>query len=109
MKKILMLLPLLILLSACGGETPKTEKKSVPKLSDVPLGKRIYKQHCVLCHGAKGDMGVNGSNDLTVSKLTLEEAIEVITNGRNTMLPYKQTLKKNEIEEVAKYLETLRK
>jgi len=56
---------------------------------------------------AKGNMGLNGSFDLTTSKLTLEERIEVITNGRNTMMPYKTVLKENEIKEVAEYVETL--
>jgi len=109
MKKILLIFPLLILLSACGGDAPKTERKTVPQISDIPPGKLIYKQHCVLCHGTKGDMGLNGSVDLTASKLTTEEATEVITNGRNTMMAYKETLKKNEIADVVKYIKTLRK
>jgi len=98
-----------MMLSACSGEMPEVEKRSVPKLSDVPLGKLIYKKNCVLCHGAKGNMGLNGSFDLTTSKLTLEERVAVITKGRNTMMPYKSVLKENEIKEVAEYIETLRK
>ena len=109
MKKIFALLTVIMILSACGGEVPEVEKKTVPRLSDLPLGKLVYKKNCVLCHGAKGNMGLNGSFDLTASKLTLEERIEVITNGRNTMMPYKTILKENEIKEVAEYIETLRK
>ena len=97
------------MLSACGGELPETEKKTVPQLSDLPPGKLIYKKNCVLCHGTKGNMGLNRSFDLTTSKLTLEERIHVITNGRNTMMPYKSVLKENEIKEVATYIKTLRK
>ncbi len=109
MKKILALLFVIMMLSACGGETPEVKKNTVPQLSDIPLGKLVYKKNCVLCHGAKGNMGLNGSFDLTSSKLTLEERIKVITNGRNTMMPYKSILKENEIKEVAEYIETLRK
>jgi len=109
MRKIFALFTVIIILTACGSETPQIKKNTVPQLSDVPLGKLVYKQNCVLCHGAKGNMGLNGSFDLTTSKLTLEERIKVITNGRNTMMPYKSVLKENEIKEVAKYIETLRK
>jgi len=109
MKKIFALLTVIMILSACGGDVPEVEKKTVPRLSDLPPGKLIYKKNCVLCHGAKGNMGLNGSFDLTTSKLTLEERIEVITSGRNTMMPYKSVLTKNEIKEVSEYIETLRK
>ena len=109
MRKIFALLALTMILSACSGELPETEKRAVPQLSDLPPGKLVYKKNCVLCHGAKGNMGLNGSFDLTTSKLTLEERIAVITNGRNTMMPYKTVLKENEIKEVAEYIETLRK
>lgn len=95
---------------SCGEPGKKETKKAiVPKAAKKPEGYATYKQHCVLCHGMKGDLGVNGSGDLTASKLTLEERIEIITNGRNTMMPYKNVLKKEEIASVAKYLETLKK
>ena len=103
-----MLIATTMALSACVGELPETERRGVPQLSDIPPGKLIYKKNCVLCHGAKGNMGLNGSFDLTTSKLTLEERINVITNGRNTMAPYKKLLEENEIKEVAEYIRELR-
>lgn len=71
-------------------------------------GQKIYKQYCVTCHGLYGDMGGNGAFDLTKSKLKLEERIAVITNGRNTMTPFKALLDKNKIKQVAQYTLTLK-
>lgn len=105
-----MFLMLILVVFSCGGpEKKETKKATVPKAAKKPEGYAIYKQHCVVCHGMKGNLGVNGSGDLTASTLTLEEAVEVITNGRNTMMPYKMILKEDEIASVAKYLQTLKK
>jgi len=110
MRLINVLLMAILFVLSCGEpEKKETKKATVPKAAKKPEGYATYKQHCVVCHGMKGDLGVNGSGDLTASKLTLEETVEIITNGRNTMMPYKTILKKDEIESVAKYLQTLKK
>jgi mono/diheme cytochrome c family protein len=57
--------------------------------AEAPDGHQLYKSYCVACHGVKGDMGASGAYDLSGSKLTLEERIQVITNGRNAMASYK--------------------
>ena len=96
---------------ACGGETPKegkTTKKAAPKKKKVD-GEKIYKQYCVTCHGVYGDMGASGAFNLTESKLTLEEKVNIITNGRNTMTPFKGLLSAAKIKAVAEYTEKLKK
>ena len=40
---------------------------------------------------------------MTASTLSLEEKIEVITNGRNAMMAYKTSLSEDEIKAVAEY------
>ena len=71
-------------------------------------GKKIYKQYCVTCHGIYGDMGASGAANLTVSKLKLNERIEVVTNGRKHIPPFKALLDEEKIKAVAQYTMTLK-
>ena len=71
-------------------------------------GEKIYKTYCVTCHGIYGDMGSSGAFDLTKSTLSLEERIQVISEGRNLMTPFKELLSEEKIKAVAEYIETLR-
>lgn len=77
--------------------------------SGAPDGEAIYKKYCILCHGSDGKLGLNGSKDLTVSQLTLEERIVQVTNGKNTMTPYQGILSPEEIKAVSEFSMTLTK
>jgi cytochrome c6 len=85
------------------------DKKSVPAsrtASDAPIaysGVAIYQRYCVNCHGANGKLGLSGAKDLTQSKLTLDSRIQIITNGKNLMTPFKSLLNEGEINAVAEY------
>lgn len=112
MKKLLILLPMIFLIWACsGGDSNKSKSKKEKKVAqaDAPDGKKIFKINCVLCHGADGTMGVNGSKDLTKSEISLDEAISQITNGKGLMASYEPILSKEEIKAVAEYTLSLRK
>ena len=54
-------------------------------------------------------MGASGAFDLTTTKLTVDEKIAIITNGRNTMTPFKGILSEAKIKAVAEFTETLKK
>lgn len=110
MKKLLVFALLTTFYLACSPSTDKggasdSGTASSPKVD----GEKIYKTYCVTCHGLYGDMGGSGAFDLTKSALSLEERINVITNGRNAMTPFKALLNEEKIESVAKYVETLKK
>lgn len=95
------LVPLAMLALACGaagtGEgTPADE------------GADLFNSYCATCHGRKGNMGINGAKDLTVSTLSREEMIAVVTNGRRLMMAYKGTLRPKEIEQVVDHALSLR-
>lgn len=83
------------------SQTTKEEPKSVQ-------GAVIYKKLCVNCHGENGKLGAYGSKDLSISKLTLPEKVQVISSGRGLMQGYARILTKEEIEAVAAYTETLK-
>ena len=123
MKKILVSLAIVALIFACGGGNAEVEGTSSSSSSSESTastsstaeaakpaedGKKIYKQYCVACHGLYGDMGANGAFNLTTTELTLEEKIEVITNGRNTMTPWKGILSEEKIKAVAEYTNELK-
>lgn len=66
-------------------------------------GATIFEQNCKLCHGTDGRLGLNGAKDLTVSKLPLNERVNIITHGKNMMTPFGAILKAAEIDSVAAY------
>ena len=104
MKKLLVFALLGTLVYACsqasGEPTASTQKVD---------GEKVYKTYCVTCHGLYGDMGASGAFNLQNSVLPVEERINVITNGRKVMTPFKDLLSEEKIEAVAAYTLTLKK
>ena len=87
---------------ACGGG----EKQGA---GSAGSGEAIYKKYCVTCHGIDGKLGLNGSKDLTISKLTEAERVLQVTKGKNTMTPFEGILSPEEIKAVAAFSMTLTK
>jgi len=94
----------LLLALACG--TPEAPKKRSTDTSLVPDGMAVFRQNCVTCHGADGALGLNGAKNLSESILTLEERINIITNGKKLMTPFGTLLSPQEIKAVAEYTQT---
>ncbi|WP_391204244.1 PQQ-binding-like beta-propeller repeat protein [Psychrobacillus sp. L4] len=71
-------------------------------------GITLYDANCLACHGNQGANGHNGPNlqksDIAVSK---EAVIERITNGKNGMPSFKETLTAEEIQAIADYVVTV--
>lgn len=77
-------------------------------------GADVYKQHCATCHGgdgrAKTAKGIRkGATDLTKSTISTAQGIKVITNGREKMPDFKNTLSAAEIKDVMAYIRGFRK
>lgn len=103
-----------LLLGACESDDEYQAKQiaaaeKANQSSLVPDGMAIFRQNCVVCHGSDGNLGMNGAKHLSESILPLSERINVITNGRNLMTPFKALLKPQEIDSVAAYTLTLKK
>lgn len=120
MKKMLIFAALIGFVVACGGSEDTTDSAAsssettasnaaAPPPADAPDGEKIYKQNCIACHGLYGDMGASGAFNLQTSELTLEERINVITNGRNTMAAWGSIMNEAQIKAVAEYTMTLKK
>lgn len=95
-----------LLLTSCGGNTEQTQANGVPETVD---GAKIFRKYCVTCHGSDGKLGLSGAKNLTVSALTQEERIAMISNGKGLMAAYKGTLSDAEIQAVAEYTLQLKK
>jgi len=67
---------------------------------------KIFKMHCALCHGFKGNMMINGAKDLTKSTIPLEESVAQVYHGKGLMTPYKGVLTDAEIIAVCQYIES---
>lgn len=72
-------------------------------------GEQIYKAACVTCHGPDGKLGLVGAKDLTLSTLSHAEKVDLITNGKGNMTPFKGQLSEQEIEAVATYVDSMKK
>lgn len=103
MKYFLILFSALIVIASCNSGNPKNSPDYV-----AMDGEKIYKMYCVSCHGADGAMGFSGATNLQKSVLSLEERITMITHGKGVMNAFKGILSKEEIGNVAGYIENLR-
>jgi mono/diheme cytochrome c family protein len=74
----------------------------------VHEGKIIFETKCVLCHGNDGKLMLSGAKDLSVSKLTKAETIEMIKSGKGLM-PGFDELNEQQLNALADYTEGLRK
>ncbi|HMT00087.1 MAG TPA: cytochrome c [Saprospiraceae bacterium] len=111
MKRFVYLI-LLPVFAACGGK--KEDTSTAPPVSMVENkpaveGSKVFKISCAVCHGPDGKLGLNGSKDLSVSVLTLEERIALITKGKGAMPAQENILSAEEIKAAAEYSMTLKK
>jgi len=93
----------------CGNANSKNELAAANTSTETKVdGAKIFKQSCALCHGNDGKLGANGSKDLTVSTMDLNERIAIISNGKGMMTPFSKILDLKQIKAVAEYTMTLK-
>jgi len=110
--KILAFLSLLLIVCAYGmAEMSKKQKsKALQGISASNVnGFELYDAACLSCHGADGKLGTMGARNLATSKMNLEARIEIITNGKASMNPFKGVLTNEQIKAVAEYSESIKK
>jgi mono/diheme cytochrome c family protein len=96
---------LVVLAMACGNGSPSV---SATMDGHAPTGMELFALHCTLCHGKDGKLGINGAKDLSVSSLSRDEMIALVTEGKGAMMPYKNVLTKKQVELVVDHVRTLR-
>ncbi|MGX9134642.1 c-type cytochrome [Rummeliibacillus sp. JY-2-4R] len=83
----------------------KSIKTSETVSANTDKGLSVYTANCLPCHGEQGANRHNGPN-LQESEFakTYENVVKQVTEGGTTMPSFKDTLSKQEIKEVAKYI-----
>ena len=69
----------------------------------------LYKQKCVICHGADGKLCAAGAKDLSLSTSDPNLTKLIIANGRGGMPQFKAVLSEEQISKLATYIEAFRK
>ena len=76
----------------------------------------LFKSKCQMCHGADGKgtptgtkMGARDWHSADVQKMTDQQVIDTITNGKGKMPAYKDKLSADQIKSLAAYVKALGK
>lgn len=93
----------------CSGEGRKGAESAAALVDTTGgvLGKTLYKQNCVLCHGINGDKCLYGARNLQQSTLSLEARMALLSHGRGKMPAFSPRLNAEQIEAVARWSRTL--
>lgn len=81
---------------------------AAPNYDVVAHGKALYAGNCVACHGQDGKAGIAGAKNLTISQLDESGIINIISNGKNAMPPYKKVFNEQEMVALAKYVQSIK-
>lgn len=95
-------------LIACS-QGPSAETSTAQADPVMELGDKVYRLNCRICHGRRGNAGLGGAKKLGKSIISQEEAIQVITKGRNKMQAYEEILTEEEIQAVSTYIQKFKK
>lgn len=117
MKQLAILLLLATIAFACGGEEASANAKTPATTASATTpeidAKKIWKIRCIACHGLYGNQGLNGAANLQEVTATLEERINIITNGKQgekgVMTAFGEILSEAEIKAVAEHTMTFNK
>jgi cytochrome c6 len=97
-----------LLLVGCGGSNPPASSGSPTQEITESQARALYIRKCSLCHGADGKLMASKSPDLSLSALSLEKRVALVTYGKGTMPGQKGVLSAPEIQAVARYIERFR-
>jgi len=79
-------------------------------------GEAVYKANCQSCHGSTGTpspgiakaMGVKAASDPEMKKLSLDEEIAAVKNGKGKMKPFSGKLTDQQIKDSVTYYRSLK-
>ena len=112
--KVIAFISVFLIIMAYGLAEMSRKAKTGPKINtssiQVPIevGKFVYTNSCVSCHGADGKLGVSGAKNLSLTSLNAAEQKALIMDGKNAMPGYKNAITEAEIDAVILYISTFK-
>lgn len=78
--------------------------------ADIDLGRKIYQQHCVMCHGNDGRGSMAGAPDFKRGQGLMQSDQALLTrirNGKNACPAYRGILDEQDTLDVIAFIRTL--
>lgn len=95
---------------SCNSKSTEKKVEETENVNSKNVGKEIYSNYCISCHGTDGKLGVSDAKNLSESNLTDSMRLDIITNGKNAMPPMKDLIhSKEELLAVSEYIKSLKK
>ncbi len=114
--KAMAVISLVLLFMAYGlaemhkGRVKKGTYHTVPASSNDSLnGAELYMQDCAACHGEKGNAGLSGATDISLSTLDKAQKMELVKQGKGLMPSFSGRLTDEQISALTDYVATLKK
>ena len=90
---------------------------ALPNRSYAEGGADLFKAKCAMCHGADGSgntamgkkFGIKDLSSADVQKASDADMTQIISKGKEKMPAYEGKLTKDQINELVKYIRTLKK
>ena len=86
--------------AAPGGGDPAV---SLVATADLAVGDDVFSGNCSQCHGDDGAGGIGPNLQDVAERLSVEEQVEVVREGRGAMPPWDGELTDEEIAAVVRY------
>jgi quinohemoprotein ethanol dehydrogenase len=86
-----------------AGGAPGTGQTTEGESGGDDLGATVYRQRCAACHGGSGEGGSGPSMVDVDDRLTRDEHVTVVREGKGKMPAWEDTLSDEEIEAVVDY------
>jgi len=97
---------------SCSAPKPETQAEPPVAPQNMPrtdVGKTIFGEKCIVCHGADGTAGIAHAANLQTSGIDSLSVTHTVTHGKNAMPAFDSQLSAGEIEQVTAYVLSLRK
>lgn len=112
MKKLInySLIGLCLGLASCSPPNPvppATTSTPSPPPTAEQLGKEVFQQKCIACHGSDGTAGIGGAANLKTLPFDSVVITQTIVKGKNAMPSFATILTATEVQEVTAYIKTL--
>lgn len=77
--------------------------------ANIKAGHQIFTRQCTSCHGSDGTAGIMHAANLQTLSMDSNAILQSVTDGKKSMPAFKESLSKDEIQQVTAYVLSLHK